>query len=61
MRRVLVPPRTEHTYILDALVRAGVEFGTMRPPATRRFYPILMTLIPFMYVAWLVCGVYCCT
>jgi hypothetical protein len=50
--RVLVPPRTENTYILDTLVRAGVEFGTLRPPATRKLFPILMTLIPFMYVCF---------
>ncbi|KAJ0408880.1 hypothetical protein ATCC90586_007978 [Pythium insidiosum] len=48
--KVLVPPRTENTYILDTLVRAGVEFGTLRPPATRKLFPILMTLVPFIYL-----------
>lgn len=45
---VLVPPRTENTYILDTLVRAGVEFGSLQPPASKRLVPLLMTLIPFM-------------
>lgn len=48
MHRVLVPPRTENTYILDTLVRAGVEFGSLPAPASRRLLPIIMTLIPFM-------------
>lgn len=48
--KVLVPPRTENTYIIDTLVRAGVEFGTLRPPATRQLYPWLITMIPFIYL-----------
>lgn len=57
--RVLVPPRTENTYILDTLVRSGVEFGSLQPPASRRVLPILMTLIPFMYVVPRVDMQYC--
>ncbi|TMW58937.1 hypothetical protein Poli38472_007082 [Pythium oligandrum] len=48
--KVLVPPRTENTYILDTLVRAGVEFGTLQPPATRKIFPLVMALIPFIYL-----------
>ncbi|GAB9468803.1 ATP-dependent zinc metalloprotease FtsH [Globisporangium polare] len=48
--KVLVPPRTENTYILDTLVRAGVEFGSLPAPASRRVLPIIMTLIPFIYL-----------
>ncbi|DAZ95465.1 TPA: hypothetical protein N0F65_002150, partial [Lagenidium giganteum] len=50
MYKVLVPPRTENTYILDALVRAGVEFGSLRPPASKRLLPLIMTLVPFLYL-----------
>lgn len=51
MTRVLVPPRTENTYILDTLARAGVEFGSIPPSPSRRLVPLLMTLIPFMYAS----------
>jgi hypothetical protein len=52
---VQVPPRTESAYLLDALARAGVEFGSVPPSPSRRLVPLLMTLIPFMYAAppWL--------
>ena len=41
----MLPPRTEVTYVLDLLVKAGVDFGSLRPSVTRRIYPLLLTLI----------------
>lgn len=48
--KVLVPPRTENTFIIDTLMRAGVEFGSIRPSASKRLLPLIMTLIPFVYL-----------
>ncbi|KAL4140735.1 hypothetical protein PRNP1_015015 [Phytophthora ramorum] len=48
--KVLVPPRTENTYILDALVQSGVEFGSATPSASSRLVPIALALMPFLYL-----------
>lgn len=48
--RVLVPPRTENTYILDALVQSGVEFGSVTPSTTSRLVPFALALMPFLYL-----------
>ncbi|KAG6617495.1 uncharacterized protein IUM83_02441 [Phytophthora cinnamomi] len=47
---VLVPPRTENTYILDALIRSGVEFGSMTPSTTSRLVPVALALLPFLFL-----------
>jgi ATP-dependent Zn protease len=46
--RVLIPSRTESTYLVNTLVRAGVEFGALQPRAIRRILPFLITMVPFM-------------
>ncbi|KAL3663890.1 hypothetical protein V7S43_011301 [Phytophthora oleae] len=48
--RVLVPPRTENTYILDVLVRSGVEFGSVAPSTASRLMPVALALMPFLYL-----------
>ncbi|ETN13927.1 hypothetical protein PPTG_08604 [Phytophthora nicotianae INRA-310] len=48
--KVLVPPRTENTYILDALVRSGVEFGSASPSTSSKLMPVAIALMPFLYL-----------
>ncbi|KAF1772673.1 P-loop containing nucleoside triphosphate hydrolase [Phytophthora cactorum] len=48
--KVLVPPRTENTYILDALVRSGVEFGSVTPSTSSKLMPVAIALMPFLYL-----------
>ncbi|KAF4315704.1 hypothetical protein BBO99_00009210 [Phytophthora kernoviae] len=48
--KVLVPPRTENTYILDALVHSGVEFGSVSPSTSSRLMPVALALLPFLYL-----------
>ncbi|KAE8902903.1 hypothetical protein PF005_g28994 [Phytophthora fragariae] len=48
--KVLVPPRTENTYILDALVQSGVEFGSVTSSTSRKLVPFALALIPFLYL-----------
>ncbi|KAG7383147.1 hypothetical protein PHYPSEUDO_003978 [Phytophthora pseudosyringae] len=48
--KVLVPPRTENTYILDALIRSGVEFGSVAPSTSSRLVPVALALMPFLYL-----------
>ncbi|RHZ16117.1 hypothetical protein DYB37_007975, partial [Aphanomyces astaci] len=49
--RILVPPLTDQSYILDILRKHGVEFGTMRPSWLKRSLPMLLTAIPLIYLA----------
>ncbi|EEY63068.1 cell division protease ftsH [Phytophthora infestans T30-4] len=48
--KVLVPPRTENTYILDALVRSGVAFGSVPPSTSSKLLPVAIALMPFLYL-----------
>ncbi|KAH9062973.1 hypothetical protein Ae201684P_009238 [Aphanomyces euteiches] len=49
--RILVPPQTDQTYILDILRQSNVEFGTMQPSVVKRSLPVLLTAVPIIYLA----------
>ncbi|KAG9401834.1 hypothetical protein AC1031_007542 [Aphanomyces cochlioides] len=49
--RILVPPQTDQTYILDILRQSNVEFGTMQPSLVKRSLPVLLTAVPIIYLA----------
>ncbi|TDH69692.1 hypothetical protein CCR75_001291 [Bremia lactucae] len=48
--KVLMPPQTDPTYLLDALVHSGVEFGSTAPSRVRQFAPVALVLFPFLYL-----------
>ncbi|KAI9919440.1 hypothetical protein PsorP6_017660 [Peronosclerospora sorghi] len=48
--KVLVPPRTTMSYLVDLLRQYQVEFGSIPVSALRRFVPIAFSLVPFLYL-----------
>ncbi|ETV97024.1 hypothetical protein H310_09859 [Aphanomyces invadans] len=49
--KILVPPQTDQSYLVDILRKHGVEFGTLRPSWAKRALPMLLTAIPLIYLA----------
>ncbi|CAI5711502.1 unnamed protein product [Peronospora destructor] len=50
MYKVLLPPQTKNTYLIDVLIRSGVDFGSVTPSVTSRLVPLALTLVPFLYL-----------
>ncbi|CAI5702467.1 hypothetical protein KXD40_003358 [Peronospora effusa] len=48
--KVLLPPQTKNTYLIDVLARSGVDFGSVTPSVTSRLVPLALTLVPFLYL-----------
>ncbi|OQS06148.1 cell division protease ftsH [Thraustotheca clavata] len=48
--KIIVPPRTDQSYIVDILRKYGVDFGTMRPSLTKKVVPVLLAIIPIVYL-----------
>ncbi|OQR87648.1 cell division protease ftsH [Achlya hypogyna] len=48
--RIIVPPRTDQSYIVDILCKHGIEFGTMRPSFTKKALPVLLAVVPIVYL-----------
>ncbi|KAL7685272.1 putative AAA+ ATPase domain, ATPase, AAA-type, core, AAA ATPase, AAA+ lid domain-containing protein [Plasmopara halstedii] len=48
--KVLMPPRTNNSILLDALIRSGVDFGSMAPSTSSKLAPLAIAIMPFLYL-----------
>ncbi|KDO20649.1 hypothetical protein SPRG_13402 [Saprolegnia parasitica CBS 223.65] len=48
--RIIVPPRTDQSYIVDILCKHGIDFGTMQPSLSKKALPVLLAVIPIVYL-----------